>query len=140
MGYRKVNQDVFDLVKTLLQAGVKKSQIKTITSLGMATVDNISKADDLEDYTRIVREQFAKKAAYDMARAQREYCQTASTEELVREPKEPVFTIKAVKKPYTVTMVINVDEDHHDMVPPLTALVNSMFSPDNVAVEVNGDN
>lgn len=125
MGYIKVTQDKFDLVKTLLNAGVKMTQIQEIVGLSGCTVSNIRGAKDLDDYARIVHEQFEKKRQYDLAKAQ----QLAKTQEIQVSPK----------KGYTVTMVINVDEDHRNMVPPLTALVNSMFSPDNVAVEVNGD-
>lgn len=126
MGYIKVTQDKFDLVKTLLNAGVKMTQIQEIVGLSGCTISNIRSANDLDDYARIVHEQFEKKRQYDLAKAQ----QLAKTQEIKASPK----------KGYTVTMVINVDEDRRDMVPPLTALVNSMFSPDNVAVEVNGDN
>lgn len=126
MGYIKVTQDKFDLVKTLLNAGVKMTQIQEIVGLSGCTVSNIREAKDLDDYARIVHEQFEKKRQYDMAKAQ----QLANVQEIQASPK----------KGYTVTMVINVDEEHDSVVAPLTALVNGIFSSDNVAVEVNKDN
>lgn len=126
MGYIKVTQDKFDLVKTLLNAGVKMTQIQEIVGLSGCTVSNIRDAKDLDDYARIVREQFEKKRQYDLAKAQ----QLTKTQENQTSPK----------KGYTVTMVINVDEEHDSVVAPLTALVNGIFSSDNVAVEVNKDN
>lgn len=126
MGYIKVTQDKFDLVKTLLNAGVKMTQIQEIVGLSGCTVSNIRDAKDLDDYARIVHEQFEKKRQYDLAKAQ----QFAKTQEIQASPK----------KGYTVTMVINVDEEHDSVVAPLTALVNGIFSSDNVAVEVNKDN
>lgn len=123
MAFHKVNQDNFDLVKTLADAGVKKIQIKNITGLGPATVDNIINAKDIDDYREIVRKQFERKAEYDKAKEE-------------RVQKEPQIKIAEPKKSYTVTMVINVDEDHRHNVAPLTALVNSIFTSDNVAVEV----
>lgn len=126
MGYIKVTQDKFDLVKTLLNAGVKMTQIQEIVGLSGCTVSNIREAKDLDDYARIVHEQFEKKRQYDLAKAQ----QLANVQEIQASPK----------KGYTVTMVINVDEEHDSVVAPLTALVNGIFSSDNVAVEVNKDN
>ena len=126
MGYIKVTQDKFDLVKTLLNAGVKMTQIQDIVGLSGCTVSNIREAKDLDDYARIVHEQFEKKRQYDLAKAQ----QLANVQEIQASPK----------KGYTVTMVINVDEEHDSVVAPLTALVNGIFSSDNVAVEVNKDN
>lgn len=117
MGSFKVNQDKFDLVKTLLKAGVKKGQIQSISGLSNCTVNNIDKAENLSHYQDIVREQFAKKKAYDDAKANAPKVQEGS------------------KKSYTVTMVINVDEEHEKLVAPLTALVNNMFDSDDVAVE-----
>lgn len=126
MGYIKVTQDKFDLVKTLLNAGVKMTQIQEIVGLSGCTISNIRDAKDLDDYARIVHEQFEKKRQYDLAKAQ----QLANVQENQASPK----------KGYTVTMVINVDEEHDSVVAPLTALVNGIFSSDNVAVEVNKDN
>lgn len=126
MGYIKVTQDKFDLVKTLLNAGVKMTQIQEIVGLSGCTISNIRDAKDLDDYARIVHEQFEKKRQYDLAKAQ----QLANVQEIQASPK----------KGYTVTMVINVDEEHDSVVAPLTALVNGIFSSDNVAVEVNKDN
>lgn len=126
MGYIKVTQDKFDLVKKLLDAGVKMTQIQGIVGLSGCTIANIRDAKDLDDYARIVHEQFEKKRQYDLAKAQ----QLAKTQEIQASPK----------KGYTVTMVINVDEEHDSVVAPLTALVNGIFSSDNVAVEVNKGN
>ena len=126
MGYINVTQDKFDLVKTLLNAGVKMTQIQEIVGLSGCTISNIRDAKDLDDYARIVHEQFEKKRQYDLAKAQ----QLANVQEIQASPK----------KGYTVTMVINVDEEHDSVVAPLTALVNGIFSSDNVAVEVNKDN
>ena len=117
----KVDQEKFNLVKTLLEAGVKQGQICKIVGLSQCTIMNIDQSVDLEDYREIVAQQFEKKAAYDAAKL--------------------AATNKAAKpqlrndKAYTVTMVINVDAEHESLVAPLTALVNNMFFPDNVAVE-----
>ena len=70
MGYIKVTQDKFDLVKTLLNAGVKMTQIQEIVGLSGCTISNIRDAKDLDDYARIVHEQFEKKRQYDLAKAQ----------------------------------------------------------------------
>lgn len=142
MGSFKVNQDKFDLVKTLLKAGVKKGQIQSISGLSNCTVNNIDKAQDLSHYQDIVREQFAKKKAYDKAKEHRELFKglpldTQSTYTYTYAPveMEQPKVQEGSKKPYTVTMVINVDEEHEKLVAPLTALVNNMFDSDNVAVE-----
>lgn len=132
MGVIKVTQDKFDLVKTLLNAGVKKNQIQEISGFSGCTVKNIEEAENLEHYQLIVREQFRKKDAYDRARAERLSGQV-SLADLVPKVQE------ATKKSYTVTMVINVDEEHEPLIAPLTALINNMFTPNDVAVEVNGD-
>lgn len=119
MGYNKVNEDVFDLVKKLLDAGLKKTQVTKVTGLSNCTVLNIEQSVDIDDYREIVRRQFERKRVYD-------------------EAKQLVTAKPATesKKGYTVTMVINVDAEHDNVVAPLTALISNMFDPTNVAVEV----
>lgn len=119
MGYNKVNEDVFDLVKKLLDAGLKKTQVTKVTGLSNCTVLNIEQSVDIDDYREIVRRQFERKRIYDEAKQ--------------------LGTAKPAtegKKSYTVTMVINVDAEHDNVVAPLTALISNMFDPTNVAVEV----
>lgn len=119
MGYNKVNEDVFDLVKKLLDAGLKKTQVAKVTGLSNCTVLNIEQSVDIDDYREIIRRQFERKRVYD-------------------EAKQLVTAKPATesKKGYTVTMVINVDAEHDNVVAPLTALISNMFDPTNVAVEV----
>ena len=117
MASYKVTEESFDLCKKLLSAGVKAVQISKITGFSNCTVNNIKVAVDLDDYRRIVTAQFEKKKAYDDAKANKAKVQVKP------------------KKSYTVTMVINVDVEHDNLVAPLTALVNNMFGSDNVAVE-----
>ena len=119
MGYNKVNEDVFDLVKKLLDAGLKKTQVTKVTGLSNCTVLNIEQSVDIDDYREIVRRQFERKRVYDEAK-QLEMAKPAT----------------GSKKGYTVTMVINVDAEHDNVVAPLTALISNMFDPTNVAVEV----
>lgn len=119
MGYNKVNEDVFDLVKKLLDAGLKKTQVTKVTGLSNCTVLNIEQSVDIDDYREIVRRQFERKRIYDEAK-QLEIAKPATVG----------------KKGYTVTMVINVDAEHDNVVAPLTALISNMFDPTNVAVEV----
>lgn len=119
MGYNKVNEDVFDLVKKLLDAGLKKTQVTKVTGLSNCTVLNIEQSVDINDYREIVRRQFERKRVYDEAK-QLETAKPATES----------------KKGYTVTMVINVDAEHDNVVAPLTALISNMFDPTNVAVEV----
>ena len=119
MGYNKVNEDVFDLVKKLLGAGLKKTQVTKVTGLSNCTVLNIEQSVDIDDYREIVRRQFERKRVYDEAKQ----LGTAKP-------------AKKKKKGYTVTMVINVDAEHDNVVAPLTALISNMFDPTNVAVEV----
>lgn len=134
MGYHKVDDKKFSLVKTLLGAGVKAGQIQEIAGISNCTLNNIRNAVDIEDYQEIVRKQFVKKRAYDKAKVERELGQV-SLDDLVRDPKINI----GPEKSYTVTMVINVDEEHEKFIAPLTALINNMFTPNDVAVEVNGD-
>lgn len=143
MGRIKIDQEKFDLVKALLKAGVRKNQVHTITDLSGCTIKNIEDAEDIEDYRRIVSEQFVKKKAYDKAKEHRELFKglpldTQSTYTYTYAPveTEQPKVQEGSKKPYTVTMVINVDEEHDKLVAPLTALINNMFDSDNVAVEV----
>lgn len=119
MGYNKVNEDVFDLVKKLLDAGLKKTQVTKVTGLSNCTVLNIEQSVDIDDYREIVRRQFERKRVYDEAK-QLGMAKPATES----------------KKGYTVTMVINVDAEHDNVVAPLTALISNMFDPTNVAVEV----
>lgn len=119
MGYNKVNEDVFDLVKKLLDAGLKKTQVTKVTGLSNCTVLNIEQSVDIDDYREIVRRQFERKRVYDEAKRL----------EMAKPATES-------KKGYTVTMVINVDAEHDNVVAPLTALISNMFDPTNVAVEV----
>lgn len=119
MGYNKVNEDVFDLVKKLLDAGLKKTQVTKVTGLSNCTVLNIEQSVDIDDYREIVRRQFERKRVYDEAKRL----------EIAKPATES-------KKGYTVTMVINVDAEHDNVVAPLTALISNMFDPTNVAVEV----
>ena len=119
MGYNKVNEDVFDLVKKLLGAGLKKTQVTKVTGLSNCTVLNIEQSVDIDDYREIVRRQFERKRVYDEAKQ-------LGTAKPATESK----------KGYTVTMVINVDAEHDNVVAPLTALISNMFDPTNVAVEV----
>lgn len=119
MGYNKVNEDVFDLVKKLLDAGLKKTQVTKVTGLSNCTVLNIEQSVDIDDYREIVRRQFERKRIYDEAKQ-------LGTAKPATESK----------KGYTVTMVINVDAEHDNVVAPLTALISNMFDPTNVAVEV----
>ena len=119
MGYNKVNEDVFDLVKKLLDAGLKKTQVTKVTGLSNCTVLNIEQSVDIDDYREIVRRQFERKRVYDEAKQ-------LGTAKPATESK----------KGYTVTMVINVDAEHDNVVAPLTALISNMFDPTNVAVEV----
>ena len=133
----KVDGKKFNLVKTLDEAGVKAGQIQKIAGISNCTLNNIRHATDLEDYQKIVREQFRKKDAYDKAKEQREILRDLPLDQYItsvglEQPKVQ----EAPKKGYTVTMVINVDEEHDSVVAPLTALINSMFTPNNVAVEV----
>lgn len=143
MGRIKIDQEKFDLVKALLKAGVRKNQVHAITGLSGCTIKNVEDAEDLEEYRRIVDEQFAKKKAYDKAKEHRELFKglpldTQSTYTYTYAPveTEQPKVQEGSKKPYTVTMVINVDEEHDKLVAPLTALINNMFDSDNVAVEV----
>ena len=119
MAYNKVNEESFALVKKLLDAGLSKSQITKVTDLSNCTVQNIEQSVNLDDYREIVRRQFERKAEYERA-------------------KQAKFAkpVVAGKKAYTVTMVINVDAEHDNVVAPLTALISTMFDPTNVAVEV----
>lgn len=119
MGYNKVNEDVFDLVKKLLDAGLKKTQVTKVTGLSNFTVLNIEQSVDIDDYREIVRRQFERKRVYDEAK-RLEIAKPATVS----------------KKGYTVTMVINVDAEHDNVAAPLTALISNMFDPTNVAVEV----
>lgn len=119
MAYNKVNEESFTLVKKLLDAGLNKSQITKITDLSNCTVQNIEQSVDIDDYREIVRRQFERKAEYERAKQAKK--------------AKPVV---ADKKAYTVTMVINVDAEHDNVVAPLTALISTMFDPTNVAVEV----
>ena len=119
MAYNKVNEESFALVKKLLDAGLNKSQITKITELSNCTVMNIEQSVDLEDYREIVRRQFERKREYDQAKQAK--------------IAKPVVT---GKNSYTVTMVINVDAEHDNVVAPLTALISTMFDPTNVAVEI----
>lgn len=119
MGYNKVNEDVFDLVKKLLDAGLKKTQVTKVTGLSNCTVSNIEQSVNIDDYREIVSRQFERKRVYDEAKR-----------------LEIVKPSTVGKKGYTVTMVINVDAEHDNVVAPLTALISNMFDPTNVAVEV----
>ena len=119
MAYNKVNEESFALVKKLLDAGLNKSQITKITELSNCTVMNIEQSVDLEDYREIVRRQFERKREYDQAKQ-----------------AKLVKPVMANKNSYTVTMVINVDAEHDNVVAPLTALISTMFDPTNVAVEI----
>lgn len=116
MAYNKVNEGSFELVKKLLDAGLSKSQIMKIVDMSACTIQNIEQSVDLEDYREIVRRQFERKAQYDTA-------------------KQGPKPLNSGKNSYTVTMVINVDAERENLVAPLTALVNNMFNPNNVAVE-----
>lgn len=144
MGSIKVNQEKFDLIKSLLKAGVRRAQVVTITGFSSCTVKNIEDAEDIEDYRRIVDRQFTKKAAYDKAKAVRELskdllpldAQGAYTRAYAPAEAEQPKVQEEPKKAYTVTMVINVDEEREQLVAPLTALINNMFDSNNVAVEV----
>lgn len=140
MGKYKVDQKKFNLVKTLIDSGVNKSQTAKVAGISMKVVYTIIESSDLADYRKRVSEQFARKKAYDEAKEQREMFKDLPLDQYicnvgVGQPKvQPVQ-----KKSYTVTMVINVDEEHEPLVAPLTALINNMFTPNDVAVEVNGD-
>ncbi len=119
MAYTKVNEESFELVKKLLEAGLNKSQVTKITGLSNCTIMNIEQSVDLEDYREIVRRQFERKREYDQAKQ-----------------AKLVKPVMANKNSYTVTMVINVDAEHDNVVAPLTALISTMFDPTNVAVEI----
>lgn len=112
----KVNEESFALVKKLLDAGLNRNQVGKIVDMSGCTIQNIEQSVDLEDYREIVRRQFERKAQYDNA-------------------KNVLKPVANGKNSYTVTMVINVDQEHESLVAPLTALINNMFYPDNVAVE-----
>lgn len=112
----KVTDESFALVKKLLEAGLNRNQVGKIVDMSACTIQNIEQSVDIEDYREIVRRQFERKAQYDNA----------------KQGSKPVTN---GKNSYTVTMVINVDAEHESLVAPLTALINNMFYPDNVAVE-----
>ena len=125
----KVDQEKFDFVKKLIETGMRITQISEISGLSDCTVTNIRSSVDLDEYRNIVAKQFAKKRAYDLAKAGVEGVRPSG------KPVEPVKVQTEPNQSYTVTMVIGTDEEHQKYIAPLTALVNALFESNNVAVE-----
>lgn len=123
----KVDQEKYDFVKTLIDAGLRTTQIREIAGISDCTVTNIRQSENLEDYRDIVSQQFAKKRAYDLAKA--------GLKETPVKAEDPIKVQEGTSQSYTVTMVIGTDEEHQKYVAPLTALINALFESDNVAVE-----
>lgn len=62
MAWKKVTEKDYEMIKTLLDAGIKKSKISDITGRGDGTVYNIAASSSFIDYKNISRSSAKKKA------------------------------------------------------------------------------
>lgn len=62
MGWKHLTEKDYEMIKTLLDAGIKKSKISDITGRGDGTVYNIAASSSFIDYKNISRSSAKKKA------------------------------------------------------------------------------
>ena len=129
---KKVTQEIYDAAKALLKVNTPLDRIGKTLGFCPKTIRTIDESKDIDDYRRLVKEQFVRFKALQEARAKAEQL------DLLSASAEATEENKSDDKDF-LTIMVTVDKSKRGTIAPLTALLSSMYGEDNVVASVSKD-
>lgn len=127
---KKITQEIYDAAKALLKVNTPLDRIGKTLGFCPKTIRTIDESNDIDDYRRLVNEQFARFKATQEARAKAEQLDLLNDNANVAKefaPEEKDF----------LTIMVTVDKRQRGTIAPLTALLSSIYGESNVVASVS---
>lgn len=129
---KKITQEIYDAAKALLKVNTPIDRIGKTLGFCPKTIRTIDESTDIDDYRRIVNEQFARFKASQQARANAEQLG------LLNDNADVAKEFVSDEKDF-LTIMVTVDKSQRGTIAPLTALLSAMYGENNVVASVSKD-